>query len=62
MAIGDGLGGQMPVSSGVTGSTRVGTGGPTSQFQGPSGFNAPTGFDNTGVGNVGGAAAPLAPP
>ena len=57
MATGDGLGGQLPVSSGVTGSTRVGTGGVTSQFQGPQGYNAPTGFDNTGIGNLGGAAA-----
>jgi hypothetical protein len=54
MAVGDGLGGQLPVSSGITGTTRVGTGGANSQYTSAVGYDASTGFNNTGVGNAAG--------
>jgi hypothetical protein len=54
MAVGDGLGGQLPNTSGITGTTRVGTGGSNSQYTTAVGYNASTGFDGTGVGNSAG--------
>ena len=48
------LGGQLPISSGITGTTRAGTGGPNSQYTAAVGYNAGTGFDGTGVGNASG--------
>jgi len=54
MAVGDALGGQLPISSGITGTTRVGTGGSNSQYTAAYGYDAGTGFNNTGVGNAAG--------
>lgn len=54
MAVGDGLGGQLPITSGITGTTRVGTGGINSQYTQAVGFDASTGFNGTGVGNSAG--------
>jgi N4-gp56 family major capsid protein len=54
MAVGDGLGGQLPVTSGITGTTRAGTGGINSQYTAAVGYDAGTGFNNTGVGNAAG--------
>ena len=53
---GTNLGGQMPVTSGITGSTRVGTGTPNSQYLAATPGVGPTGYDNTGLGYMGGAA------
>ena len=50
MSAGGSLGGQLPVTSGITGTTRVATGGPLSQYTPAIGYNAGTLADNTGVG------------
>jgi N4-gp56 family major capsid protein len=52
MATGDALGGQLPVSSGITGTTRIGTGGSNSQYAAAVGYDATSGFNNTGIGNA----------
>ena len=45
------LGGELPVISGITGTTRLATGGPLSQYDVPPvGYNAVAGMDNTAVG------------
>lgn len=51
MATGDGLGGQLPITSGITGTQRLATGGSYSNYTPVRGYDAVTGFDNTGVGN-----------
>src|SRR5262245_55434244 len=53
MATGGSLGGQLPVSSGITGTTRAATGGAYSQFAEPVGYYGLAGMDNTGVGYAG---------
>ena len=50
MATGDQLGGQLPVVSGITGTTRIATGGDFSQYSLPVGYTGPATMDNTGVG------------
>jgi N4-gp56 family major capsid protein len=50
MPTGTGLGGQLPVSSGITGTTRVATGGAYSQYVEPVGYFGTSGLDNTGAG------------
>ena len=50
MPAGTSLGGELPVISGITGTTRVATGGPLSQYTPPVGYNAVSGMDNTAVG------------
>jgi N4-gp56 family major capsid protein len=47
---GQSLGGELPVISGITGTTRLATGGPLSQYDVPTGYNAVAGMDNTAVG------------
>jgi N4-gp56 family major capsid protein len=53
MPAGTGLGGELPVVSGVTGTTRVATGGPYSQYEVPMGYYGTATLDNTGVGYAG---------
>jgi N4-gp56 family major capsid protein len=53
MPVGDGLGGELPVVSGITGTTRVATGGPYSQYELPAGYYGLATQDNTGVGYAG---------
>ena len=53
---GTGLGGELPVVSGITGTTRVATGGPYSQYELPVGYSGPVTQDNTGVGYAGSVA------
>jgi N4-gp56 family major capsid protein len=53
MATGAGLGGQLPVSSGITGTTRVATGGAYSQYVEPVGYFGAATMDNTGAGYAG---------
>jgi N4-gp56 family major capsid protein len=50
---GVGLGGELPVVSGVTGTTRLATGGDFSQYVAPVGYSGLATFDNTGVGYAG---------
>jgi N4-gp56 family major capsid protein len=50
MPAGTSLGGELPVVSGITGTTRLATGGPLSQYTPPVGYNAVSGMDNTAVG------------
>ena len=50
MATGDLLGGDLPVTSGITGTTRVAPGGPQSTFMPAEGYRGPATQDNTGVG------------
>jgi N4-gp56 family major capsid protein len=47
---GSNLGGQLPVDSGITGTTRIASGGPNSQYLQPGGYFGQAAFDNTGVG------------
>jgi N4-gp56 family major capsid protein len=47
---GQSLGGELPVISGITGTTRLSTGGPLSQYDVPGGYNAVATMDNTAVG------------
>jgi N4-gp56 family major capsid protein len=47
---GSNLGGQLPVDSGITGTTRIGTGGPNSQYLPAEGYRGAAAFDNTGAG------------
>jgi len=56
MPAGGSLGGELPVVSGVTGTTRVATGGPYSQYADPVGYYGPSTMDNTGVGYSGSVA------
>jgi N4-gp56 family major capsid protein len=56
MAVGDGLGGELPNISGLTGTTRVATGGPFSNYTPALGYDAVAGMDSTAVG-YGSAAA-----
>ena len=51
---GSALGGELPVVSGVTGTTRLATGGNYSQYEAAVGYNGPQGMDNTGLGYAGG--------
>ena len=51
---GSALGGELPVVSGVTGTTRLATGGPYSQYEAPVGYYGNATMDNTGVGYAGG--------
>ena len=51
------LGGQLPTVSGITGTTRVATGGPYSQYVAPAGYFGLATQDNTGVGYAGSVAA-----
>jgi len=53
MPVGDGLGGELPNVSGITGTTRVATGGPYSQYTAPVGYYGAATMDNTGVGYAG---------
>src|SRR5215467_12439175 len=50
MPAGTSLGGELPIVSGITGTTRVATGGPLSQYTPPGGYTAGNTMDNTGVG------------
>jgi len=50
MPAGTNLGGQLPVDSGITGTTRVAAGGPNSQYAVTNGYFGQAQFDNTGVG------------
>ena len=50
MAVGDGLGGELPTISGITGTTRAATGGSLSQYSAPVGYSGVAGMDNTAVG------------
>src|SRR5262252_1809318 len=50
MPAGTNLGGQLPVDSGITGTTRVAAGGPNSQYAAANGYFGQAQFDNTGVG------------
>src|SRR4051812_22403404 len=47
---GAGLGGELPVVSGITGTTRIATGGDYSNYVAPVGYDGPYGVDNTGAG------------
>lgn len=47
---GAGLGGELPVVSGITGTTRIATGGDFSNYVAPVGYDGPYGVDNTGAG------------
>jgi N4-gp56 family major capsid protein len=50
MPAGTALGGELPVISGITGTTRLASGGPMSQYTPPVGYDAVAGMDNTAVG------------
>ena len=54
MPTGAGLGGELPVVSGVTGTTRLATGGAYSQYVEPVGYYGTNALDNTGAGYAGG--------
>ena len=56
MATGSGLGGELPVVSGITGTTRIATGGAYSQYAEPVGYFGPSTLDGTGVGYAGSVA------
>jgi N4-gp56 family major capsid protein len=56
MPAGGSLGGELPVVSGITGTTRVATGGPYSQYDAPVGYFGNATMDNTGVGYAGSVA------
>jgi N4-gp56 family major capsid protein len=56
MPAGTGLGGELPVVSGITGTTRIATGGPYSQYEAPMGYYGNATMDNTGVGYAGSVA------
>ena len=49
-ATGSGLGGELPVISGITGTTRAATGGPNSQYSAAVGYDATLAYDGTAVG------------
>jgi N4-gp56 family major capsid protein len=53
MPLGSGLGGELPVVSGITGTTRIATGGDYSQYVAPVGYSGLATGDNTGVGYAG---------
>jgi N4-gp56 family major capsid protein len=53
MALGSALGGELPVVSGITGTTRLATGGDFSQYVAPVGYSGLQAGDNTGVGYAG---------
>ena len=53
MAVGANLGGELPIISGVTGTTRLASGGPYSQYEPPVGYYGAATLDNTGVGYSG---------
>ena len=53
---GSSLGGELPVVSGVTGTTRLATGGPYSQYEPVVGYKGLPTMDNTGVGYSGSVA------
>ena len=53
---GSSLGGELPVVSGIAGTTRLATGGPYSQYEPPVGYAGGTALDNTGVGYSGSVA------
>ena len=53
MAVGTALGGELPTVSGVTGTTRLATGGAYSQYVEPVGYYGTQTLDNTGVGYSG---------
>jgi N4-gp56 family major capsid protein len=57
MPAGGSLGGELPVVSGITGTTRVATGGPYSQYEAPVGYFGNATLDNTGVGYAGSVAS-----
>ena len=54
MPTGAGLGGELPVVSGITGTTRVATGGAYSNYVEPTGYSSPATMDGTGVGYASG--------
>src|SRR5262245_33489217 len=54
MPAGGALGGELPVVSGITGTTRVATGGAYSQYDYPIGYSGAATMDNTGVGYASG--------
>jgi hypothetical protein len=54
MPAGSSLGGELPVVSGVTGTTRLATGGPYSQYVEPVGYSGAATMDNTGLGYASG--------
>jgi N4-gp56 family major capsid protein len=56
MPAGTALGGELPVVSGVTGTTRLATGGPYSNYEVPVGYYGQATLDNTGVGYAGSVA------
>jgi N4-gp56 family major capsid protein len=56
MPAGGSLGGELPVVSGVTGTTRLATGGPYSQYEAPMGYYGQATLDNTGTGYAGSVA------
>jgi len=47
------LGGELPIVSGITGTTRMATGGDFSQYVAPTGYSGLATVDNTGVGYAG---------
>jgi len=53
---GNALGGELPTVSGITGTTRVATGGPYSNYSAPVGYYGNQTMDNTGVGYAGSVA------
>jgi N4-gp56 family major capsid protein len=50
MATAGALGGELPVISGITGTTRLASGGPMSQYMPAAGYDSVAGMDNTAVG------------
>ena len=56
MAAGTGLGGELPVVSGITGTTRLAPGGPYSQYDVAVGYKGLATMDNTPVGYSGSVA------
>lgn len=50
MATGDALGGELPNVSGITGTTRLASGGSYSNYVAPAGYSGLATMDNTGVG------------
>ena len=50
MAVGTNLGGQLPTTSGITGTSRLATGGAYSQYVEPVGYFGTNTLDNTGAG------------
>src|SRR5262245_47806089 len=56
MPVGSSLGGELPVISGITGTSRIATGGAYSQYTAPVGYFGTATMDNTGAGYAGSVA------